>query len=177
MAGEKQTDEPIEGPGAGGRKKKLKPLIMVGVLMVAEGAGIFGMMKFFAGPPEPTLADEDDAEMKDPLHLGERTEIELCKVDSFNRKEGKLHVYHIELSALIATDDVDTLQRFVDERSASIRDRVQLVIRSADPRHLNDPALLMIKKQIKQELNNLIGGKELIQEVLVAKLLQSRTSL
>ncbi len=176
MAADDGANELSEDKPSGGRRGKLKPLIIVGALMLGEGVGIFAMMKFFAGPPESTLASEDDAEMEDPLNLGGQTEVELCEVDAFNRKEGKLHVYSMKLSAMVAAEDAESVAAFVEARAASISDRVQLVIRSADPQHLNDPSLEMVKRQIKQELNNLIG-KELIEELLVSKLLQSRTNL
>lgn len=177
MADKDSAAESADDQNQPSRKSKLKPLILIGALMLGEGAGIFAVMKFFAGPPKPTLAGEDQADLEDPFHLSDQAEIDLCEVDAFNRKEGKLHVYHMVLSALVAAEDVDKIKRFVEERSASIRDRIQVVIRAAEPQHLNDPSLQFIKRQITQELNNLLGGKELIREVLVSKLLQSRTNL
>jgi len=59
----------------------------------------------------------------------------------------------------------------------SIKDRLQAVIRAADPKDLNDPSLETLKRQLLLELNNLIGGKELIREILISNMLQSRTHL
>ncbi len=162
---------------AGQKKGRFKTLAIVGGLMLGEGALIFAVMSFVADPPESTLAAEDDLATSDPFNLDKETEVELCSVDAFNRKEGKLFVYHLQLAALVATEDVETVDRFVKAREASIKDRVQEVIRSADPAHLNDPALELIKRQLQLELNNLLGGRELISKVLISKMLQSRTNL
>lgn len=157
--------------------KRFKPIIIVAALMIGEGVGIFALMKVLSGPPESTIAAEDADALGDPLNLDDKVEVDICEVDAFNRKEGRLYVYNISLSALIPAESVEKMQNFVDVRNASIKDRVQFVIRAADPKHLNDPSLETIKRQLKFELNNLLGGEELIEEVLIGKLLQSRVNL
>ncbi len=171
-----ETDDqnaPVEGAP---KKGKRKSIAIIAGLMLGEGVAIFAAMSFIAPAPDPTLADETDV-ADNALNLDQETEVTLCEVDAFNRKEGKLHVYHMELSALVAKENVETVERFVKAREASIKDRIQEVIRSADPAHLNDPSLELVKRQIRMELNNLLGGEELIGKLLVAKMLQSRTSL
>ncbi|MEE9293420.1 MAG: flagellar basal body-associated FliL family protein [Phycisphaerae bacterium] len=177
MAPEDTKEDQTQKQAGGKSRGRLKPLIIVGALMLAEGVGIFAMMSFFGAAPESTVAAEDEAALQDPLNLEAEVEVELCEVDAYNRKEGRLYVYSLKLSALVAAEDVAKINRFIKARSASINDRVQVVIRSADPKHLNDPSLESIKRQIIFEINNLLGGEELIRDVLVSKLLQSRTNL
>ena len=177
MALDDTKDEQTQAPSGGKARGRLKPMILVGILMLVEGGAIFALMSFFGAPPESTVAAEDDEAMQDPLNLDSHEEVELCSVDAFNRKEGRLYVYSISLSALVASEDVPMVKRFVKARSASINDRVQVVIRSADPKHLNDPSLETIKRQIVFELNNLLGGEDIIQDVLISRMLQSRTNL
>ena len=168
-----------DGANETGSKKKgrLKTGLLVLGLMIGEGVGIFALLAVFNQTPESTLAAEDAAAADDPLNINAYAEQVLCEVDAFNRKEGNLYVYHIEVSALVATDDLEKVQRFIEARDLSIRDRIQVVIRAADPQDLNDPKLEAVKRQIRFELNNLMGGKELIHEILISKLLQSRTHL
>ncbi len=177
MARENQAPEPQDSSQPAATKGRFKPIIIVALLMLVEGVAIFALMSMITAPPEASVAAEDDGTAQDLLHLADEAEVELCEVDAFNRKEGRLYVYHIQLSALVAVQDVETINRFVEVRSASISDRVQVVIRAADPQHLNDPSLETIKRQIKFELNNLLGSEELIRDILVAKLLQSRSNL
>jgi flagellar basal body-associated protein FliL len=167
-----------ENKDDGGKKKRnLKPLIIVGVLMLVEGVGVFALVKLISPAPVSVEAAEGEDADPDPLQLDGQVEVVMCDISAFNRKEGKMRVYQMQVSALVPADDLEQVERFVEVRKMSINDRVQTVIRSADPRHLNDPALDVIKRQIKFELNNLLGGKELIQDVLISKLLQSRSNL
>ncbi len=176
MAGKEVNAADADNTSETKPKGRLKPLIIVGVLMLVEGVAIFALMSFFTAPPDASSAAEGEDAL-DFLNLDDEVEIQLCEIDAFNRKEGTLYVYHMQLSALVAADDVQAVTRFIDARSASIKDRIQVVIRASDPKHLNDPTLETVKRQILFELNNLLGGKELIRDVLVSKLLQSRTRL
>lgn len=174
MAKEKPKEEVDETPVK--PKGRLKPLMLVGGLMLVEGVGIFLLMTMLHPAPESALADEaGDAD--DPFDLEGHVEIVVCDVTAFNKKEGSLYVYSIELSALVAADDAESVRRFVEARELSIKDRLQAVIRAADPKDLNDPSLETLKRQLLFELNNLLGGKELIGEILISKMLQSRTHL
>jgi len=178
MADEKrqhEKEETSEQPSRGGR---LKPIIIIAVLMLVEGVGIFVLMKLISPTPQPAVAAENEHESPDdPLMLGEHVEVALCEISAFNRKEGRLYVYNAQISALVAAKDREKVDRFIAARELSIKDRVQLVFRSADPQDLNDPGLETIKRQLRFELNNLLGGKEMVQEVLIPKLLQSRANL
>lgn len=171
---EKRNEEGNETPAK--PKGRLKPIMLVAGLMLVEGVGIFALMTLMHPAPESALAaDEGDAD--DPFNLEGRTELVICDVTAFNKKEGSLYVYSIELSALVKAEDAESVQRFVEARELSIKDRLQAVIRAADPRDLDDPSLETLKRQLLFELNNLLGGKELICEILISRMLQSRTHL
>ena len=173
---ERESQQPAADEPA--RKTRLKPILMVAGLMLFEGAALFALMSVISPAPEASIAEQDAAKLdEDPLKLAGHKEIILCDVNAFNKKEGRLYAYHVEVSGMIKAEDEQKLQRFIEARKLSIQDRVQFVIRSADPAQLNDPSLELIKRQIKHELNNLIGGEELIQEILISRLLQSRTGL
>ncbi len=175
MADETEVQQDADSPAKG--RSKLKPMLVVGALMLVEGVGIFALLKIVSPTPESALSAEIDSADDDPFNLNDQVEVKLCEVSAFNRKEGPLYVYNVAISALVAADDVEKVKRFVEVRELSIKDRVQVVFRSADPKDLNDPTLETIKRQLRFELNNLLGGKELINDVLIPKLLQSRTNL
>ena len=174
MAKEKPKKEVNETPDK--PKSRLKPLILVAGLMLVEGVGIYVLMTLIHPAPESALAD-GEGDTDDPFNLDGKTEIVICDVTAFNKKEGSLYVYSIELSALVAAEDTETVQRFVEARELSIKDRLQAVIRAADPKDLNDPSLETLKRQLLFELNNLLGGKELISEILISRMLQTKTHL
>jgi flagellar basal body-associated protein FliL len=178
-ADEKKKGDAGEATEADGGKKKgkMKPLMIVAALMLGEGVAIFGLMSFLSPAPEPTMADEDASLMEDPFQFDADVEVELCEVQAFNRKEGRMFVYDVTLVVMVSSEDADTIRRFSEARAASIRDRIQHVIRRADPVQLNDPSLKVLKQQFMFEMNNLLGGKEIIKDVLISKLLQSPTNL
>ncbi|NOT01285.1 MAG: flagellar basal body-associated FliL family protein [Phycisphaerales bacterium] len=177
MAAEKVKEEGEGQPAKTGRSGKMKPLMIVGGLMLVEAVGIFVVMKLISPAPHAAHAEEMEEHESDPFKIKDDTELVVCEVSTFNRKEGRVYVYNAEISVLVATEDQERIAEFIKARELSIKDRVQVVIRSADPADFNDPGLESIKRQIGHELNNLLGGKELIKEVMIAKLLQSRSSL
>lgn len=175
MADEIGDEAKSDAKGAG-KRGRLKGIIIVGALMLVEGVGVFALVKLVSPAPE-TVSAEDKAAAEDPFNLSGEVELIMCEISTFNRKEGRLYVYNAEISVLVAAEDQERIERFVEVRSLSIKDRIQVVFRSADPKDLNDPSLDTIKRQVQFELNNLLGGKELIREVLISKLLQSRANL
>ena len=164
-----------EGGGKTGGRSKL--LLIVAGLMVVEGMGIFALMKVVSPTPEVAEAAEDEGTPGDPFNLSGEVELTLCEISAFNSKEGRLYVYNADISVLVASEDREKIERFIEVREQSIKDRIQYVFRLADPKDLNDPSLETLKRQLRFEFNNLLGGKELITEVLIPKLLQSRTNL
>jgi len=177
MADDKRNREQEETPEAPPKGRRWKPIAVVAVLMLLEGVGVFVLMRLVSPEPVAAVAAEDAESMDDPLRLAGKVEVPLCEISAFNRKEGRLYVYNAQISALVAAKDREKLERFVKARELSIKDRVQLVFRSADPKDLNDPGLETIKRQLRIEINNLLGGKDLIEELLIPKLLQSRANL
>jgi hypothetical protein len=145
--------------------------------MLGEAVGIFVLLKLVNPAPQSALAAEGPELDADPFNLKEEVEVPICEVSAFNKKEGRLYVYNAQISVLVAAEDRDAVLRFAEAREQSIKDRIQVVFRSADPKDINDPALQTIKRQLLFELNNLLGGKELIRKILIPKLLQSRANL
>lgn len=173
MAAEKAEDAKGQDQDSASKKGKLKPLIIVLALMLGEGVGIFVLMRFVNPEPEPVMANDVPEEV-DPFEA--RAEVFICEAQATNSREGRTRIYHIELSAIVVTENVDMVENFVQVREKSILDRVQTIIRSADPQDLADPSLQVMKRQLKFELNNLVGS-DLLEEVLIPNLMRSRSQL
>lgn len=164
--------EPKKGKG------KFKALALVGGLMLGEGIGIFAVMKMlYPSAPAHAEAEEHPPEDEDPFHIQADCEVMLCELDAANRRDGRSYIYHMQLSVLVAKEDQERITAFVEARQMSVKDRIQAVVRNADPADLNDPTLDNIKRQLQSEMNNLLGGKEIIKAVLISKMLQSRGSV
>ena len=164
------------------KKKKLLPIIIVAGLMAAEAGVIFLAVNLLGGKPDAAEAGEVEGtgEGTEAGEVGpgeDVVEITIADTDAFNNRTGRLYVYHIKVSAVVAASNKEKLEQIVTEREATIQDRVNVVVRSADPKHLNEPGLETIRRQIQFELNKIIGSDSLILELLIPKLLQSRSSL
>ena len=169
-------------------------ILMVAILMSAEGAGVFFATKMFAGG-EPSSAAAAEAEGGVPPHgdghgaksehggvspigaLGAQAEVELTECRPSNKMTGKLITLKIRVSALVASADAERARTLVEANKARINDRVNIVVRSAEPQDLNEPGLETIKRRIKHELAKVLDDERLLQEVLIPEMLQSGSGL
>ena len=69
--------------------------------------------------------------------------------------------------------DTEKAANLVKANQARINDRVNFIIRAAEPQHLKEPGLDTIKRKLKAELDRVLGEENLIKEVLVPDFLQS----
>ena len=166
-------------------------IVMVAILMSAEGAGVYFATKMFAGgePSSATAAETDshaapaDGHGASTEHAGKsgitgaQAEIELTECRPNNKMTGKLITLKIRVSALVASADAERGRILVEMNKARINDRVNFVVRSAEPQDLNEPGLETIKRRIKHELAKVLGDERLLQEVLIPELLQSGSGL
>ena len=171
-------------PAAAKKSKKLVAGLILLAIMIAEGGLIFAAMKMFGTGAASTSAGEVDAggaEATDPddetTAQGELAEVLLADTDAFNNRSGRLYMYHIQVTGVVKAANKNKVEQQVETREATIRDRINTIIRGADPKHLNEPGLETIRRQIQFELNKVLGDDSLILELLIPNLLQSRTSL
>jgi flagellar basal body-associated protein FliL len=178
-------EEPqVTAPANGSRSKKLMTGLILVAIMAAEGGLIFAGMKMFGAGASSSSAGEVEREGEggalsddEDKPRGELAEVLLADTDAFNNRSGRLYVYHIQVTGLVKAVDKERVEQQVETRQATIRDRINTIIRGADPQHLNEPGLETLRRQIQFELNEVLGDDSLVLELLIPKLLQSRTSL
>jgi flagellar basal body-associated protein FliL len=100
-------------------------------------------------------------------------EIEVADCRPHNNRAGKLITCRIRVSILVSGSDAERAKALVESRKSRIQDRVNYVIRSVEPKFLNEPALATIKRGLKQELGEVLGDPDIIKEILIPELLQS----
>jgi hypothetical protein len=150
------------------------PLMVVGLLMLVEGVGVYLAVTYFM--PEPTSAMAAGAagmgEAQTPNSA--MAEVELAECRPVNKETGKLISIQIRVSALVMAENLEKAKTAVEANQTRVEERVNVVIRSAEPQFLNEPGLQTIKRRLKVELNRLFGNnEELIREVLVPEFIQS----
>ena len=191
MAADKVESKP-EAPPSKPKGRGLS-IVLVVILMGAEGVGVFFATKMFAGSePSSASAEEGESAAAPAEGHGAKTEhggkspagaaaaaaeIALTECRPSNKMTGKLITLKIRVSALVASADAERAKTLVETNKARIDDRVNFVVRSAEPQDLNEPGLETIKRRLKHELAKVLGDEHLIQEVLIPELLQSGSGL
>lgn len=172
MADEGQDVQPMETTITQKKKSKLVPILVVATLMIGEGVGIFFLVQSVSPKPAQSLAGEDGLDMG-AFGGDKMAEVALVECRPSNRMAGKLITFHIKLSGLVAAEDHDRAVELVEAKKARLEDGVNIVIRSAEPKHLNEPGLETIKRRLKYEIGRIFGDDELIKEILLPQVLQS----
>ncbi|HWL95144.1 MAG TPA: hypothetical protein VNT79_16615 [Phycisphaerae bacterium] len=156
-------------PAGGSPAKKPKSYAtigMVGGLMLIEGVGIFFAMKFFGAEPDPTVGMEHLEVTTQPF--GDSKEIEVARVRVQNANGAKPMLYSVTIGIKVPADKESTISEdFLKNRKATVTDVISRIIRSADGAHLGEPGLETLKRKIHFELGELLGEKEVIEEVLI----------
>lgn len=163
-----------------GAKKSKLPLMIVMGLMLGEGAAIFIVAKMMFGPSplDPVAAAEvveaeGDATKEEAAPVDQTSEVDIVDCRPSNNATGRLQTYRLRVSALVRSQDAEKVNGLVESNRARIEDRVNFVIRSAEPHHLEEPGLETIKRRVKKELDQILGDEQLILEILIPELLQA----
>lgn len=161
-------------PGKSGRTMQIG---IIALLMVGEGVGIFLLTKALSPAPMAAQADEGGNPENAESDSASMVEVELAECRPTNRMLGKLITYNIRVTVLVTKEDEERVRELIDANESRLRDRVNYVLRSADPAHLDEPGLQTIKRRLKFEIDKLFGDERLIKAVLIPQLLQSRGSV
>jgi flagellar basal body-associated protein FliL len=178
MTTEPQT-APVDAPGKKGRSKM--PFIVVAALMAVEGLAIFAATKFFiGGSPVPARGTVDEPLFDDKQRAVDAqptAEVEITECRPNNTMTGKLLTFKLRVSALVSRPQQEQVAALIASNAARITDRINYVVRSAEPHHLNEPGLETIKRRFKHEIDGILGDAELIKEILIPEMLQSGPGL
>jgi len=165
----------------GGKKKSrlTKTLALVLGIAVIEGAGFFGVTKFFGGGPQNTYGEEADAHVLDgeeAQDIAKTVEIEMLERFRVpNDRSGRLYTYDISVALKIPGAREEDAVQLVADRNREISDRVARIIRAADPPVLREPELKTIRTQLRQAIGEVIGDQDLIVEVLIPRCVPIRS--
>ena len=99
----------------------------------------------------------------------------LARLCYFALQQGNLR-YDIEVAATIIVPEgklsEEHREEFAEKLAAhenAVRDRLSCLIRSANPQHLNEPGLEVIRRQIMAELGKVLGGEKLFERILLPR--------
>jgi len=173
MAPEASDTQPVLS-GKGGRK--LMPVILIGAVMALEGVGVFFLAKVISPGPASVEAAESKGGEKGAVdgNVDHYAELELAECRPSNMMSGRFVTFQIRVSGLVDQKDLERAGKMVSAKRARIEDGVNTVFRSAEPKHLSEPELVTMKRRLKHEFDQIFGDDQLIKQVLIPQMLQSR---
>ena len=176
-AAEHETRAAEEPKPAPGKKRRFALIGLIGGVMVVEGIAVFAATRFFSGPAKveagvPGLAGGEAGE-----HGGgakpvvSEKEIVVAAFRAMNDRTGHNIIYDMKIYGRVAGDAADKVQKVLEEKKASVEDRMAKVIRAADPQFFKEPGLETLRRQIKHEVDAVLGDANAVQEILIPSLM------
>lgn len=167
---EEKAEQKTEGQAESVGPKQKKSYTMIGLfggLMVVEGLAIFLCMKFLGSEPDPTLGMMDSLQTT-TAPFEESKELEVARVRVQNANGARTILYSVAISIRVHHENESMITDFLKHRRATINDSISRIIRSAQEKHLSEPGLETLKRQVHFELNSLLGGEgSMIEQVLI----------
>jgi hypothetical protein len=157
--------------------KRFLPYLIVLLVLIVEAVAVVVVMKIVGTNPAEATAQMTGEDQDILTDDGMDVEVPLCDLSAFNKKTGVLLLFQIQVVGVVDPEDKDQVAKLIALRKATIDDRITKVIRGADPKFLSEPGMETIRRQIKFELDKIIGNEHTLKELLIPKLLQSASNL
>jgi len=147
---ESTEEESSEKKGGGG----LKMILVIAVLMIVEGAGVFFLVSSMGGPKSVEATDLVGLE-----GTGDEAPVEVKLVeDRFqNMQTGRVWEWRVQIFLRVRQKNVDEIQATMERDAATLKEGVALIFRRANDRHLREPGLETITRQLTTYLNEAFG--------------------
>ncbi len=158
-------------------KKKglpIKTIVLVMVMLIAEGGGIVVFMTMF-GKPSPVRAQmveltDDDVEAGDELH-----EIQLLHEKFTNSASGRVFIYDTEILVVVKEKYREKVEQLMEQRLGAIRTGTSSIWAKAEHAYFSEPGRETLTRQTLDYLRITFGkdasGDERIENALIPKCL------
>lgn len=162
---EGKRGSPEAAPPAPKRGRSFVTIGVFGGVMLVEGLAIFLCMKFLGSDPDPTQGLET-------LHLTtqpweESKELQVGHLRVLNNNGAHALLYNVRVVIRVHNANHDKAEAFLKSRKSTIEDALSQVIRSAEEKHLAEPGLETLRRQLRFTLNSLFGDETIIEQVLI----------
>lgn len=141
-----------EGAEQSSKGNKKLPIIVAGIMLV-EGIAVFGLVKMLGGPSsaQANLVGEEMAGEQAPVEI-------LLTNDTFqNMQTGRVWEWRVEIHLRVRQKNVAEVKRIQERDQATIKEGIALIFRRAHDRHLREPGLETIQRQVTTYLNEVFG--------------------
>ena len=149
-------------------KLPLKMILIVAGVLLLEG-GVVSMFWVMKGGPDPAEATLEIGETREIASKGfaEVVLAESFQVDNYMQGR-KRTIVTLEVYALVEKKKFEELTELAGNHSKELKDRIRILISSAQPNDLKDPNLEVIKRMVKDAAEKIVG-EGLINEILFPK--------
>lgn len=155
-------------------KRRWMPMVVVALMMLGEGVAIFILANAVKSEPATALAGANAGLPGTGRDARKNlVEVALAECRPSNRLSGKFVTFQIRVLGLVAAEDFERAQELVESKKARLEDGVNVVIRSAEPKQLNEPDLSTVRRRLKREFGRIFDDPDLIKQVLIPSMLQS----
>ena len=169
MADEQDNATTDEAQSSGGGIN-IKLLALVAGIMIVEAVAVFAGVKLLAGPAQASaeLVGEEGNDEEQPVEI-------LLIDDRFqNMQSGRVWGWAIEAHLKLRTRTQAEVEATMAGQSAEVREGIALIIRRAQDRHLREPGLETLSRQLTTYVHQVFGtdhdGIPLVDRVIIAKL-------
>jgi len=154
MADEENTNTEATEESAPKKGGGLKTMIVVAALMLVEGAGVFLLVSSMGGPKAVEASQLEGLE-----ETGDEAPVEIKLVeDRFqNMQTGRVWEWRVQIYLRVRQKNVDEITRIQERDEASIKEGVAMIFRRAQDRHLREPGLETVTRQLTTYLNETFG--------------------
>lgn len=164
-----QTPESTtEAPKKGGKL----PLLIVAALMIGEAALVYFVVAVLGSGPSPASASELQG-----LEENDReafTEVLLVSDRFQNMQSGRVWGWDTDVYLKVRRKNVEAVEQTMGRKEAQIREGLALIFRRAQDRHLREPGLETLTRQLNTYAGELFGtdaeGMAIVERVVLAKL-------
>jgi len=145
------TEEVSASPKGGG---SLKMILIIAAMMIVEGAGVFFLVSSMGGSKSVAAGELEGLE-----GTGEEAPVEIKLVeDRFqNMQTGRVWEWRVQIYLRVRQKNVDEITVVQERDEATIKEGVALIFRRAQDRHLREPGLETITRQLTTYLNKVFG--------------------
>jgi hypothetical protein len=152
------------------KKLPLKVIALILGLLIAEAGIVLALAHMWGKPSEVQGADVQSLAV-DQL---EQTLELLVVEDRFpNHQTGRVWLWETEIQIQVRQKHREYVERMLEERRAEIKTGVSQIWRNAHQRHLTEPNLETLNRQVSTFLHQLFGqdsqGEQRVQRVLIPK--------
>lgn len=147
-------------------KLPIKAMIILLAVMLLEGAtiSVFFVMK---GGPKPAEGSDPIAETEKNVNnnYAEVVLVQDFQVDNYMAGRSRM-IVTLEVAAKVEIANKEKLDMSVNDHRKEILNSVRVLVSSAQPDQIKDPKLEVIKRKIKNGIEEIVG-EGMIQEILM----------